>query len=127
MDNTLVLDACGHVCFFNDTATTEIYTLSLHDALPIFLSQPENMALLTYGSPNGTLLPTTTSLLDSPELVEKKPQLEGFAEAMKCGVSNVQVNEVWPQMEAELNTQLGLAMYGEIEVDEALAAAKAEA
>ena len=22
--------------FFNDTATTEIYTLSLHDALPIF-------------------------------------------------------------------------------------------
>src|SRR3712207_9408542 len=24
------------VVFFNDTATTEIYTLSLHDALPIF-------------------------------------------------------------------------------------------
>ena len=30
----------GRICilffFFNDTATTEIYTLSLHDALPIF-------------------------------------------------------------------------------------------
>src|SRR5438132_4487179 len=26
--------------FFNDTATTEIYTLSLHDALPIFNSGP---------------------------------------------------------------------------------------
>src|SRR3712207_8612664 len=26
-----------HVFFFNDTATTEIYTLSLHDALPIFV------------------------------------------------------------------------------------------
>src|SRR2546430_7621124 len=25
--------------FFNDTATTEIYTLSLHDALPIYLEQ----------------------------------------------------------------------------------------
>src|ERR1039458_6306536 len=25
----------GFVFFFNDTATTEIYTLSLHDALPI--------------------------------------------------------------------------------------------
>src|SRR3712207_8240190 len=25
--------------FFNDTATTEIYTLSLHDALPIFEAQ----------------------------------------------------------------------------------------
>src|SRR2546428_1960828 len=24
--------------FFNDTATTEIYTLSLHDALPIYVS-----------------------------------------------------------------------------------------
>src|SRR3712207_8151807 len=27
---------CYIVFFFNDTATTEIYTLSLHDALPIF-------------------------------------------------------------------------------------------
>src|SRR3712207_7115395 len=26
--------------FFNDTATTEIYTLSLHDALPISLRRP---------------------------------------------------------------------------------------
>src|SRR4029434_9217834 len=26
---------CVRVFFFNDTATTEIYTLSLHDALPI--------------------------------------------------------------------------------------------
>src|ERR1039457_6824640 len=26
--------------FFNDTATTEIYTLSLHDALPIFITSP---------------------------------------------------------------------------------------
>ena len=26
---------CGFVLFFNDTATTESYTLSLHDALPI--------------------------------------------------------------------------------------------
>src|SRR5260370_15616463 len=27
--------------FFNDTATTEIYTLSLHDALPIYDARPE--------------------------------------------------------------------------------------
>ena len=43
---TVVLVLCGtwelysehldiKVVFFNDTATTEIYTLSLHDALPI--------------------------------------------------------------------------------------------
>src|SRR5260370_13259591 len=29
--------------FFNDTATTEIYTLSLHDALPIYLGLTEGM------------------------------------------------------------------------------------
>src|SRR3712207_8443653 len=29
----------GFVCvFFNETATTEIYTLSLHDALPIYVT-----------------------------------------------------------------------------------------
>src|SRR2546429_5595653 len=28
--------ACTFFFFFNDTATTEIYTLSLHDALPIW-------------------------------------------------------------------------------------------
>src|SRR2546422_7189595 len=28
--------------FFNDTATTEIYTLSLHDALPIFTGAGDN-------------------------------------------------------------------------------------
>src|SRR5947199_7083940 len=27
--------------FFNDTATTEIYTLSLHDALPIYLNNTQ--------------------------------------------------------------------------------------
>ena len=29
---------CYGVFFCNDTATTEIYTLSLHDALPIFIA-----------------------------------------------------------------------------------------
>src|SRR5258707_5919111 len=29
------------IFFFNDTATTEIYTLSLHDALPIFKNAPD--------------------------------------------------------------------------------------
>src|SRR2546429_6106696 len=31
----MTLHAVSVVFFFNDTATTEIYTLSLHDALPI--------------------------------------------------------------------------------------------
>src|SRR2546425_10889377 len=32
----LFLSSVYFFFFFNDTATTEIYTLSLHDALPIF-------------------------------------------------------------------------------------------
>src|SRR2546426_5554744 len=31
-----MMHVCAFFFFFNDTATTEIYTLSLHDALPIF-------------------------------------------------------------------------------------------
>src|SRR5690349_22995231 len=33
---------CSIFFFFNDTATTEIYTLSLHDALPIFARRRAN-------------------------------------------------------------------------------------
>src|SRR5258708_27644035 len=35
-----------HFFFFNDTATTEIYTLSLHDALPIFQRRLSTAALV---------------------------------------------------------------------------------
>src|SRR3712207_9470590 len=35
--------------FFNDTATTEIYTLSLHDALPIFEEIPDLKVVLVEG------------------------------------------------------------------------------
>src|SRR5476651_2881292 len=36
---------CSFFFFFNDTATTEIYTLSLHDALPISLPLPPAVRL----------------------------------------------------------------------------------
>src|SRR3712207_9289653 len=39
--------SCSLFFFFNDTATTEIYTLSLHDALPIL-----NCLILAYPCPN---------------------------------------------------------------------------
>src|SRR2546430_7393088 len=35
-DTFIDLGVCSFFFFFNDTATTEIYTLSLHDALPIY-------------------------------------------------------------------------------------------
>src|SRR5260221_159014 len=39
-NNAQCSDCESECCFFfNDTATTEIYTLSLHDALPFFLEE----------------------------------------------------------------------------------------
>ena len=50
----------GLFFFFNDTATTEIYTLSLHDALPICFVKTDDFGQLGYGSPamNITFDPT---------------------------------------------------------------------
>src|SRR3712207_7738438 len=39
------------VFFFNDTATTEIYTLSLHDALPIFREDGDDVDAHALASP----------------------------------------------------------------------------
>src|SRR2546426_10930061 len=46
----LSIELLIHLFFFNDTATTEIYTLSLHDALPI--SDRERPAVLLVPDPN---------------------------------------------------------------------------
>ncbi|MDW5327984.1 ABC transporter substrate-binding protein [Plantactinospora sp. KLBMP9567] len=92
-----------------------------------FLSKPDNVAQWTYKSEDGTTLPPITSLLDSPDLVKTKPVLEGFAAAMKCGVSNVFANPDWPKIEEALNEQLAKAIYGEQTAAQALDAAAAEA
>src|SRR3712207_8933526 len=49
--------------FFNDTATTEIYTLSLHDALPIL---PEARGALRPAGGNGHGLLLRPCLRDAP-------------------------------------------------------------
>src|SRR3989442_3309338 len=44
--------------FFNDTATTEIYTLSLHDALPIYrLGRPDDPDLSAVGDAHREVAP----------------------------------------------------------------------
>src|SRR5258708_21787188 len=48
--------------FFNDTATTEIYTLSLHDALPISKSEPSTaFTLLSAFKLNAAVTPSASS------------------------------------------------------------------
>src|SRR5688572_32519184 len=49
----IIISFYSYFFFFNDTATTEIYTLSLHDALPITLpsaSKNAGMVLSTSGA-----------------------------------------------------------------------------
>src|SRR5712672_2798469 len=62
--------------FFNDTATTEIYTLSLHDALPMLVvdGEPltENVAILAWLAerfPEAGLLPGTDDSLARARLI----------------------------------------------------------
>src|SRR2546430_12216441 len=72
----LVLITYFSFFFFNDTATTEIYTLSLHDALPI--SNP--VARLARADPDGgrgllqrfvALLPVAAAFSHRPERSEE--------------------------------------------------------
>src|SRR6266536_6327093 len=53
--------------FFNDTATTEIYTLSLHDALPICRCATARWRPAWCGSRTSTILACPTSCRRSEE------------------------------------------------------------
>src|SRR5690242_21208737 len=61
------------VFFFNDTATTEIYTLSLHDALPIWIGAGLAVKTLVMAAsadgaaPRSTRIPLTTATARSEE------------------------------------------------------------
>src|SRR2546430_11040378 len=86
--------------FFNDTATTEIYTLSLHDALPIFTRVPPvgmaSRALTARLSSTCSSWPRSeehTSELQSQSnlvcrlLLEKKKKEKVLSDAMGCSMS----------------------------------------
>src|SRR6266699_7145545 len=64
--------------FFNDTATTEIYTLSLHDALPIstLYASPENKSsdLFCAFQPKRATVPSLRSEEHTSEL-QSRPHL----------------------------------------------------
>src|SRR2546430_7757341 len=88
LDGSCRLLRCRIFFFFNDTATTEIYTLSLHDALPICRrggagrgaldGLPLGVAPAAHGAPGGERSEEHTSELQSQSnlvcrlLLEKK-------------------------------------------------------
>src|SRR6266853_6236934 len=64
--------------FFNDTATTEIYTLSLHDALPIHPAQ--------IGPANAAFSPT------AEEAAQARRIIAAYAEAAGAGKGAVRID-----------------------------------
>src|SRR5574343_1963061 len=54
--------------FFNDTATTEIYTLSLHDALPIFFQSFDFQVV--------DVMPLAVSVIDAARSEEHTSELQ---------------------------------------------------
>ena len=79
-----------------------------------YLSQPENMKSWTFGEKTTTLLPPRKSLLADPQLGRFNPWLEGFAESMDCAVSPTITQPKWPEIETQLNENLGKAIYGDL-------------
>src|SRR5687767_8348951 len=70
------LENCLYFFFFNDPSTSEIYTLSLHDALPIYheleaalADFKETEAALTFSSGYATALGTIGALLEKDDVI----------------------------------------------------------
>src|SRR5256884_6072655 len=61
--------------FFNDTATTEIYTLSLHDALPISAEGTDRVVVL---------VATVPSLLERERVFKRSPKRRVAYEALEA-------------------------------------------
>src|SRR3712207_7790570 len=74
--------------FFNDTATTEIYTLSLHDALPI--SGRTDMRSAT---PRQSSSPVSTIVCTTTDSACSSPSIPGRALAHSVSLSSTRSEE----------------------------------
>src|SRR3712207_8432304 len=77
--------------FFNDTATTEIYTLSLHDALPIYLKAG---ASHSGGHPDARPVGGAPGRRREPELTARPHSREGVAPWPPAGRSEEHTSEL---------------------------------
>src|SRR5215210_8963231 len=78
--------------FFNDTATTEIYTLSLHDALPIYRG--------VQGRPATSTLPSQCSHLP-PTIDRKSTRLHSSHRCISYAVfclKTKNIEQKWPHL-----------------------------
>src|SRR5438874_8893941 len=72
MRQTCCIHSYSLFFFFNDTATTEIYTLSLHDALPIFATVVPPSAFISPEQPVAALSSSPRSEEHTSELQSRR-------------------------------------------------------
>src|SRR3989454_12645717 len=81
---------CAFFFFFNDTATTEIYTLSLHDALPIS-NKGAFPAAVTQAVQYGPAVHTWASYFTNQHHIPVERTTEIFADLVQHRVSEATV------------------------------------
>src|SRR5260370_29259021 len=99
--------------FFNDTATTEIYTLSLHDALPILarlVRQGEADALVSAGN-TGALMTVARFVLGTLPSVQR-PALAAPFPTSRGGVAVL--IDAGANVDSKVGHLLQFALMGEI-------------
>src|SRR2546429_3515210 len=93
--------------FFNDTATTEIYTLSLHDALPIYTGRTHQIRVhfsaLKHPVVGDTLYGAASQL--RVEKTELAPLGRNFLHAAKLGFAQPRTGE-WIDVRAPFPREL---------------------
>src|SRR6202000_2425165 len=93
--------------FFNDTATTEIYTLSLHDALPIWRKRQDRLHLV-----DGILV----ALLNIDEVIQVIRTSDDSAEARRRLIQVFDLSDI--QAQYILDTPLRrLTRYDKLELE----------
>src|SRR5207248_10398210 len=84
--------------FFNDTATTEIYTLSLHDALPILLAYQQKESTARVAS-----IMENTNLSKQQQVSEIMRQMLTQAQTAGQYFTNDQIKEMTRKVSAEVD------------------------
>src|SRR3712207_6911353 len=82
--------------FFNDTATTEIYTLSLHDALPIYLRCVAALVIIAvweeFQTASETVEQEANALAEIFWLAHRLPEPEGDRKSTRLNSSHANIS-----------------------------------
>src|SRR3712207_8609428 len=84
---------CVIVFVFNDTATTEIYTLSLHDALPIFRARTETTTeVMSDGTPDTSTIEIGRPLAGRRNSLARKLPIESDRKSTRLNSSHANIS-----------------------------------